>query len=246
MTYTIKRQLKRLSDEQLAEDIKKYIKTSYSFYETKAPEFKVLAKRLHEEYSLREFYRIFNKLWKSGYRDKMSLAVYTLQLYSNEFNLETYRFLKPRLREIKSWDKVDSIGMNIIGQIALKYPALEDEIIKMNQTNSRWLKRMAMTASIPQIRNGDFDLAMKLITINFPEKEEHVQKGIGILIDEIGKVKEDFAKRFIIKRIHEMNPICFHYATENLRDLRSLKKIKKLTRSLNGAENFENLMFWKN
>ena len=61
-------------------------------------EIRTLAKRLHEEHSLKEFYSIFNKLWKSGYHEEMSLALYTLQLYENGFDLKTWKFLKPKLK----------------------------------------------------------------------------------------------------------------------------------------------------
>jgi hypothetical protein len=57
MVYKSKKQLKKLGNKQFFEDIKKYIKSSHSFYESRVPELKVLANRLHEEYDLKEFYK---------------------------------------------------------------------------------------------------------------------------------------------------------------------------------------------
>ena len=80
--------------------------------------------------------------------------------------------------------------------------------------------------------------------INFNEKDEHIQKGVGVLINEIGKVKEDFAKKFILKNIH-MPATIFYYATRDMRELRALRKIKKLNSGLS-TNAFEKMMFWKN
>ena len=132
MTYRLKRPLKRLGNKELAGDIKSFIRTSHNFYSEKVPELKTLAKRLHEEHSLKGFYPVFNKLWKSGYQGEKSLAIYTLQLYKDEFNLATWRFMKLKLKDIKSWDQADTIAKEIIGNILLKQPSLDKEILKLS------------------------------------------------------------------------------------------------------------------
>jgi len=63
MEYKSNKQLKKLGDKQFSEDIKKYIRRNHEFNSTKIPELKILAKRLNEEYKLRGFYKIFNKIY---------------------------------------------------------------------------------------------------------------------------------------------------------------------------------------
>ena len=230
MTYRSK-QLQRLSNKQIFEDIKKYIKTSHSFYETKVPELTVLAKRLHEEYDLTRFYKVFNKLWNSGYHEERSLAIHALQLYEEEFDLRTWYFLKPKLKDMKSWDKIDSVGIEIIGKILLKYPRLEIEIIKMVNSKNKWFIRMGMMSTLPSIRNGNIKLAMRIAEMHINNKEEHIQKAVGIILYEISRVKPEIAKKFILKNIH-MPMITFNYATEDLKELKGLRQIKKLQPSL--------------
>ena len=65
------RQLKTLSLQNFADDVKQYIRTPHEFYKNKLPELKTLGKRLYEEYKLRDFYRIFNRLWSSGYENEL-------------------------------------------------------------------------------------------------------------------------------------------------------------------------------
>jgi len=240
MTNKIGKRLQKLNNKQIAEDIKKYIRYSHDFYSARVPEMRTLAKRLHEEHNLKDFYKVFNRLWKSSYHGEVSLAIYTLQLYKEEFNLETWNFLKPRLNEIKSWDQVDSIGINIIGEIVLKNPKLEKEIIKFAKSTNIWLKRMAIVSTLPLIRNGDLKLAMQLIETHLYDKEEHIQKAIGWILNEMSRKKPDFIKKFILRHIHDMHPIAFYYATEKMKDLRKMRKIKKLKTDRKG------FFFWKN
>ena len=240
MVYKSKKRLKTLSNKEIAEDIKKYIKSSHTFYETKVPEIKILAKKLHDEYDLNEFYKVFNRFWKSGYHSERSLAISTLQLYNEEFNLDTWKFLKTKLKDIKSWDKADIISFSIIGEILLKNPELREEIIKMARAKNAWVKRMALMSLIPLIRNNDVDFAFEIARINLEDKLKPVQEATGLVLKEIGDKKPSLAKKFILKNIH-MPLISFNLATENMKDLRKLRDMKKLNE--NGASR---LFFWKN
>src|SRR3989344_5584626 len=95
MSYTIK-PLKKISNKEFLNDVKKYIKNTHEFYKEKVPELNVLANRLRKEYTLQEFYKIFDKLWNSWSNNERSLAIHTLQLYNREFDINTWYFLKKK------------------------------------------------------------------------------------------------------------------------------------------------------
>src|SRR4030042_3792215 len=202
MTYTLKRQLKILSNQQFAEDIKRYIKSPYEFYGIRVPEIRILAKKLYEEHSLKEFYNIFNKLWKSGYHEEMSLALYTLQLYEKDFDLTTFQFLKPKLKDIKSWDQIDAISTFIIGKILLKYPGFEKEILRLSKSKDFWVRRIAIVSTLPRIKKGDIKLTIDLAEKYIKDKEPYIQKATGWMLREAGKQKPEVVKRFILKHIN--------------------------------------------
>ena len=220
------KQLKRLSDEEFAEDIKKYIRSSHDFYGTKIPELKVLAKRLYEEYDLKSFYKVFNKFWNSGYHGERSLAIYTLEMYKDEFDTGTWNFIKIKLKDIKSWDKVDSVSINILGEILMREPVLEKEIISMARSKNIWYKRMALMATIALVRNGNIRLAIHLCEENIHTNEENIQKAVGMCLKEIGIQKPTVARRFILKNI-KMPEKIFFIATENMKDIRKLRQTRK-------------------
>ena len=240
MTYIIKRQLKKLSNKQFAEDIKKYIKSPYEFYGIRVPELRTLAKRLHEEHEIKDFYKVFNRLWESGYHEEMSLAIYTLQLYKEEFDLHTWEFLKTKFEDMKTWDQIDIVGTNIVGGILLKYPKLEKEIIKMSKSKNMWMRRLAMVSTFPLIRKGDIRLTMKLAENYVQDREDYIQKATGWMLREAAKQKPEIVKRFVLKHIR-MPAICFSYATE--RDLKELRKVRKL-KKLGADKRAKRFLFW--
>ena len=225
--YKIKRELKRLGDSQFAEDIKRYIKSPYEFYGIRVPEIRQLAEHLYDEHNLKDFYKVFNRLWKSNYHEEMSLALYTLQLYEEDFDLGTYNFLKPKLEDIKSWDQIDAISCFIIGKILLKNPKLEKEMMKLSKSKNFWVRRIAIVSTLPLIKSGNIELTMKLATDYIEDTEPYIQKATGWMLREAGKIEPERVKKFILKHIH-MPSIAFSYATEKMKELRKLRKIKKL------------------
>jgi len=120
------KQLQKLDNRQFAQDIKQFITSNHEFYETKVPELKTLAKRLHKENTLKQFYRVFNKLWNSGYEKEKTLAIHTLHLYKKDFNTQTYKFLKLKLKKLKDPDKIKNINRILI-QITKKHPELKKD-----------------------------------------------------------------------------------------------------------------------
>lgn len=224
MVYKAKKKLMKISNREFAGDIKKFITSSHTFYETRVPELKVLAKRLHEEYSLRDFYRVFNKFWKSGFKGR-TLAIYALQLYKDEFDLETWKVIKIKLGEIKSWDRADSIALNIIGEILIKHREIESEVTKMASSKSPWFRRMAIISTIKLVKNNEFRLAINLITEHLYDKSENIQSAVGWVLKEIGEQNPNLAKKIILKNKNMPMTVFFH-ATENLKELRELRELK--------------------
>jgi 3-methyladenine DNA glycosylase AlkD len=224
-----KRLLKKLGNKHFAENIKLYIKSPYKFYETKVPEIKVLAKRLHEEHSLKEFYKVFDRLWESGYHEEMSLAIYTLESYEEDLDLSAWNFIKPKLNEIKSADQIDAVALNIVGKIMLKHRKLENEILSMSKSKNFWLRRLAIISTIPKAKEGDSSLTVKIAEKFIKDKEPYVQKATGYALKEIGSKNPKIAKEFILEHL-DMPLIIFNNATENMKELRKIRRRKMKTR----------------
>lgn len=237
MPYKLKKQLKTLKNKELMEDIEKYLKSPHEFYGTKVPELKTMAKHLHEDNSLDEFYKIFNNLWESGYNDKMSLAINALKLYEDEVDLKTWKFIKSKIKDMKTWDQIDAVAINIVGNVLLKNPKLEKEIISLAKGDNIWTKRLAIISTIPLIRKNNISLSMRFIENYINYSDENIQRAIGILLRELGRQKPEQTKRFILKNIN-MPKNVFYIATEDMKELRKLQRLKKLEKNKKGFWSF--------
>lgn len=224
------RPLKRLNNKEFLEDIKKYIKNTHQFYTDKVPEINVLADRLHDEYMLSDFYKVFNKLWRSGQNSERSLAIHALEQYYNDFDLQTWQVLKPKLADIKSVDEIDHIS-KIISFIYRRQPSLRAELIRLSMQSNVWFRRIAIFSLYNLIKRKELkesELVMKLLLSNIHDRDEDVQKATGFIIRELGKLKKESIKRFILKHM-TMPDLTFSIATEHMKDLRKIRRLKKLT-----------------
>jgi 3-methyladenine DNA glycosylase AlkD len=209
-------------------DVKKFIKNSHDFYGEKKPEIKTLAVRLYEEYELNEFYNIFNKLWNSGYHSERVLAVETLELYKEEYDKETWRFLIPKIKEIRDFDESEKIG-KIIGEMTIKYPNLKREILKISDRRNPYYRKIALSSCFPLIKNKDWNFIFMIIRKRIFDKEKDIIEFTGFLLKEIGKKNKMLVKKFIINN-KNMNKEIFDIVLSSFSDF---KKIKKLTNSEN-------------
>ena len=222
----MRKQLKTLRGKEFFGDVKQFIRGSHDFYKDKNPEIKTLAKRLHEEYALVDFYRVFNRLWKSGYHNERVMAVYALRMYKDDYNQDTWKFLIPRLKQIKDFDEAERIG-RIIGHIVVRYPSLKKEIIKMGGRRNVCYRRIALASCFPIIVKKDWDFIFGLVGKRLNDREENIQELNGWLLKEISKKNKTIVKRFVLKNIG-MPQVTFDIVSDNFRDLRKVRKLKKL------------------
>jgi 3-methyladenine DNA glycosylase AlkD len=224
MGYKLKRELKRLDKKQFIEDIQSYIKSPYDFYNLRVPELKIMAKTLKERHPISEFYKIFDKLWNSGYNQEISLAIYTLELYEDEFTLKTFKFLVPKLKDIKNCHHLDAISLNILGKIILKFPEIEKDIIQFTNSDNYWLNRCAIISTMACIENEKVQLTLKIAQKYISNKNSNLQRITGIMLKKASEKKPGLVKSFILKNMDKMSINCFMHATENLIELRQRKR----------------------
>jgi hypothetical protein len=204
MTHQLKRSLNKISDKQFFEDIKSYISFPYRFFDERVPELKTMAIKLNEEHSLKDFYKIFDKLWNSGYNREMSLALYTLQLYEKDFDSGTWEFLKDKLIEMKSQDQIEVIS-KILGNIMLKYPEIQKDVLKFSNTDEIRIKKIIALSTLYLVRKGYFDFAIKLAEKNKNYRDSRLQVIINLVLKEIAKQKPELIKKFLLKSTEDIN-----------------------------------------
>jgi 3-methyladenine DNA glycosylase AlkD len=153
----------------------------------------------------------------------MSLALYLIEHFKKEFNLETWSFLMKRVEKAKSWDHIDELSANITGEIFLHNPNLQSEIKALSISRNPWMRRLSIVSQYPSIRKGKIQLCFLLAEKLVYDDNIYVQKGAGWMLRECGKKNQVAIQEFI--KIHrKMKPVAFSYATEKMLSFRKFIK----------------------
>ncbi|MEN9626626.1 MAG: hypothetical protein RL557_954 [archaeon] len=220
--------LQKLANKEFFHDVKKYIKNTHGFYKDKLPEMNVMAVKFHEEYSLHDFYRIFNRLWNSGSNGERSLAIHALELYHDDFDMKTWHFLKGKLKDIKSFDEADCMG-ELLSYFYVKYPTFKKELLKLSSHSSIWIRRISLISCyhILQKEGRDVLFMLAIIEHTISDKDRYVQKIIVAILTRVGRTKKDALKKFMLHHT-DMPEYIFIASTQRMKELRKMRGLKKL------------------
>ncbi len=222
MFNEIKSKLMLLSNPERAVQSKKYLKSPYTFYGIQVPQIRKIAKK-YKNLDINEVYNLFSHLWNSGNHEEMSFAIFLLQNYKKQFNLETWNFIKFRLEKLKTWDHVDALSSWILGPILEQDISLANEIKQMAVSRNPWIRRTSIVSTYPLIKKNKIELTLRLAEILIHDPDIYVQKGTGWMLREAGKKQRITIREFILIHL-DMKPYAFSYATEKMPELRQIRK----------------------
>jgi len=219
----------KLNNKDFLDDVKKYIKNTREFYKDKNPELEILAGKFYEEYSLVNFYKIFNKLWNSGLNGDRELALLSFKLYKDEFDIITWKFLERKFKEIRNIEELNFIG-EMISYIYRKNQTIIKDILYLSKSNDIWIKRISISACFYIVKRdlvNNQDILIEVIKRNIHDDNIFIQQILGFLLKKISKSKKEEIKMLILKN-HNLPDSIYFQATEKMKYLRKLRQIKKL------------------
>jgi 3-methyladenine DNA glycosylase AlkD len=218
----IRAKLIMIADAKIAEHSKRYLKSPYSFYGIRVPVLRKIAKE-HKNLDIASTHNLFDELWNSGNHEEMSLAMFLLQNHKKKYGLETWNFIMKRLEKAKTWDHIDWISTDIIGNILLNNITLNPEIKEMSMSQNPWVRRASIVSTYQLIKKQRLDLTFKLAETLVYDSDIYVQKGAGWMLREAGKRQRLAAREFILMHL-DMKPTTFSYAIEKMKELRQNRK----------------------
>lgn len=220
----IRAKLFNLGNKERAVNSKRYLKSQYEFCGMKVPEMRKIMK----EYKNLDFYsalNLFDELWKSGNHEEMNCALYLLENYAKQNQIELWKFLMSRLDKATSWDLVDEMSGRILGVILADNINLMSEIKKMSESRNPWIRRTSIISTGKLIGKNKIDFTLLLAEKLVYDDDIYVQKGAGWMLREAGKKNRLAVREFILRHL-DMKPNAFSYATEKMIELREIRKKK--------------------
>jgi len=127
---------------------------------------------------------------------------------------------------INSWDIVDLSVAYILGQAILD--GLEDEKIldKLSQSKVMWDRRMSIVATWILIREGKFDMTMRIAKKLLGDEEDLMHKAVGWMLREVWKKNPVLVESFLIGNYDNLPRTTLRYSIERMEEFKRKKFLK--------------------
>ena len=101
--------------------------------------------------------------------------------------------------------------------------------MKLIKSDVFWVRRVGILSQLANIRNGKFEFFIKIAEILINDEEDLIQKPLGWLLREVGKVDLVILENFLEKYANVMARVALRYAIEKFDKEKRQKylKIKK-------------------
>lgn len=128
---------------------------------------------------------------------------------------EIVNFYLEHLAYVNNWDLVDSSCYKLLG-VYCYHEEIQDLLLDLAEQKSMWSHRVAVVATLYFIKQGCFDLTLKLVRTHMNHKHDLMQKANGWMLREIGKKDEEVLLEFLTQHYSTMPRTTLRYSIERL------------------------------
>jgi len=129
---------------------------------------------------------------------------------------ELVQFYLDNLQGVNNWDIVDSSAPKILGEWLLEMPQQRSMLQQLAASQNLWERRVAVLATFPLIRSGEFDELLRLAECLLHDEHELMHKAIGWMLRELGKRDSRVLRAFLSRHISSMPRTMLRYAIEKM------------------------------
>jgi len=146
---------------------------------------------------------------------------YSSALSSREEKEEIVKFYLDNIKQVNNWDLVDLSAPNILGaHLIYRDRRL---LYRLARSENVWERRIAILATYPFIRNGDFSDTLKIAEMLLHDRHYLIHKAAGWMLREVGKRDTASEEAFLEKYFSVMPRTMLRYAIERLSESRRLR-----------------------
>ena len=229
MLVQLRKELKKLSSKERALQSARYFKTGKGeygegdiFLGLNLIDVTILSKK-YKDLTFPQLQDLLNS--KIHEERTLALSVLKKRFEKDELSQrQIYEFYLKNTRNINNWDLVDISAPRIVGGYLNDKP--KDILFKLVKSKSIWERRIALLSSFYFIKNGEYDVSLKLAEVLLPDREDLIQKALGWMLREIGKKDLETEERFLKKYHREIGRTAFRYAIEKFPEEKRLKYLR--------------------
>ena len=217
-----RRQLASLSRPAAQFDAKRYFRgeTGLGFYNVGTTAVRGLARSIvadHAEWTVKHAQRFAHLLIVDRYLEVKGLGVEVLARYRRDFT----RALLPGWRRwlargySANWATTDAICGLLIGPLLVAEPSLIAEMPVWARDRNLWVRRASAVSLIPPVRRAlALTTAYRIARMLHTDKEDLIQKAVGWLLREAGKMDADRLEAYLLANGPTIPRTTVRYAIE--------------------------------
>lgn len=142
--------------------------------------------------------------------EKQQKAIYNLYLKHKKY--------------INGWDLVDLSAPKIVGTYLLNQD--KSVLYKLARSKSLWDRRIAIMATLPSIKQHQFDDTLNIAEILLQDKEDLIHKAVGWMLREVGNRNLAAEEAFLQNHYQRMPRTMLRYAIEKFAENRRQQYLK--------------------
>ena len=220
MLARLRRELKTLTDPQVAAHSQRFFKTGPGqygegdqFIGIRVPALRRLARR-YEDLPIDQA----ESLLRSKIHEYRQIALFILVGRYRRGNAaeraEIYKRYLRNTAHINNWDLVDASAEHIVG--AWLQNRSRKPLIQLAASGSLWERRMAVLATFHFIKKGEFEETLRIAKLLINDREDLIHKAVGWMLREVGKRSAATAGAFLRRHYRAMPRTMLRYAIEKL------------------------------
>jgi 3-methyladenine DNA glycosylase AlkD len=215
---SIRKELRRLADKDIAEHSQRFFKTGKGqygqgdrFLGIRVPALRKIV-RQYRGVSVEEA----SRLLKSEFHEERLLGLFLLVAIFKKANDEgrraIYTLYLENTRFINNWDLVDCSAGHIVG--AYLRGSDKQPLYDLAVSDSLWERRIAIMSTFGFIKHNEFTDTLRIAKILLKDKEDLIHKAAGWMLREIGRRDIEAEEKFLQKYYRQMPRTMLRYAIE--------------------------------
>lgn len=178
---------------------------------------RTIANDHREDWTVDHACRFADILISDRYLEAKGLGVEVLARYRRSFTRALLPVWKKWLAENRSanWATTDAVCGLLIGPLLLAEPALIEGMLVWAKDKNMWVRRASAVGLIPSVRrNVGLDTAYRVAARLHVDREDLIQKAVGWLLREAGKVDSSRLERYLRRNGPTIPRTTVRYAIE--------------------------------
>lgn len=212
--------LKALGDDSIADKQSKYMRNRFPF---------IGLMKDHQVKYFKEFQAdngvikhedaiaFCTELIRQPERELWYIASQTLIKHKKKLKESDFPFIKEFLIKSDWWDVIDIISSNVVGTMALNFPAIKSEVDSWIKDDNFWLRRVAIIYQLTYRLNTDEKMLYQHILTVCDEKEFFIRKAIGWSLREYSKQNANSVRDFINLYQDKLSPLSIREGSKYLK-----------------------------